>query len=331
MIVSRAPFRISLAGGGTDYQAWFRENGGAVLAATIQRYCYVTCRPLPPFYRHKSRIVWSEIELVEDHDTIRHPVIRAALRTLGIEDGIEMHHLSDVPAYSGLGSSSAFVVAVLNALTHLKDRGLDKPDLAREAIRFEQTVLNEICGVQDPIQIAHGGINRIDIGRDGRFQVTPLAIPEDSLARLEDGLMLVFLRRQRVSTPFAQATIDSIPTHGRHLARLMELVGEGAAILTDGADLRALGAVLHEGWRIKRQLAETISAPEIDEVYERARTAGAHGGKLLGAGGGGFLLICAEPDRRRAVEAALDGFPCLTVRFERHGAAVFRAEDPHPD
>lgn len=331
MIVSRAPLRISLFGGGTDYHAWFRENGGAVLASTIQSYCYVTCRSLPRFYQHKSRFVWSEIELVDDHETVKHPVIRAALRHLGVDGGIEMHHQSDLPAYSGLGSSSAFVVAVLNALSTLMERKQEKADLAREAIEFEQNILNEICGVQDPIQIAYGGMNRIDIGRNGSFNVTPLPIPEDKLSRLEDSLMLVFLRRQRVSTPFAQATIDGIPKHRRELTRMMDLVEHGTEILSNGADLGALGEMLHEGWRIKRELADAISAPEIDEVYERARKAGARGGKLLGAGGGGFMLVCADPDKKDGVAEALNGFPCLPVRFERYGATVFRAEDPHPD
>jgi len=331
MIVSRAPFRISLFGGGTDYHAWFRENGGAVLASTIQSYCYVTCRSLPRFHRHKSRFVWSEIELVEDHDTVKHPVIRAALRHLGVDDGIEMHHQSDLPAYSGLGSSSAFVVAVLNALSALLERERSKEELAREAIEFEQNILSEICGVQDPIQIAFGGVNRIDIGQNGSFDVTPLPIPEDKLSRLEDGLMLVFLRRQRISTAFAQATIDSIPKRRRELARIMDLVEHGTELLSNGADLDAFGEMLHESWHIKRELADSISAPEIDDVYERARAAGARGGKLLGAGGGGFMLICVDPDKKDSVARALDGFPCLPVRFERYGATVFRAEDPHPD
>ena len=192
MIISRTPFRISFFGGGTDYEPWFREHGGAVLATTIDKYCYLHCRFLPPFFDYKSRLVWSEIECVSDHKTIRHPVIRAVLEILGIEDGVEVHHHADLPARSGLGSSSSFTNAMLFAAHALRGRMICKRELAEQAIHVEREMLHENVGVQDQIETAHGGLNKILIGRDGSFTVEPVIAPKPRISRFHEHLMLFF-------------------------------------------------------------------------------------------------------------------------------------------
>lgn len=325
MIITRTPFRISFLGGGSDYPAWFREHGGAVLGTAIDKYCYISVRRLPPFFEHRHRIVYSKIELVQDVAEIRHPAVRSVLAELGVSEGLEIHHDGDLPARSGLGSSSAFTVGLLNAVHALKGRRLDARTLGAEAIRIEQEVLEEHVGCQDQIWAAFGGLNRIDFRPDGAFEVTPLPVSASRRAELESSLLLVFTGLSRFAPDLARAQIDNIRrrSNASELGLLRAMVDEGQAILVDErTPLAELGRLLHESWQLKRALAEGVTTPLVDEIYAAAREAGASGGKLMGAGGGGFMVFLVEPSRRAHVAERLARLVQVPVRVEREGSRV---------
>ena len=322
MIISRTPYRMSFFGGGTDYPAWFRQHGGAVLSTTINRYCYITCRYLPPFFAHKSRIVWSQIEQVNDNAEIHHPVIRAVVDWLGIEDGLEIHHDGDLPARSGLGSSSAFTVGILHALQALRGEMVGKRALSEQAIYVEQELLAESVGVQDQIETTYGGLNRIEIRRDGTFDVTPIVVPDVRLAHLQDHILLFYTGVSRQASTVAADQIAAIPEKTRELRQMREMVDEAISILTSERDLSDFGRLLHQSWEIKRSLSAKVAPGFINEIYESARRAGAIGGKLLGAGGGGFLMLFVAPEQHQSVLDALAQLLVVPIEFERSGTQL---------
>ncbi|MBI3709550.1 MAG: kinase [Proteobacteria bacterium] len=328
MIISRTPFRVSFFGGGTDYPGWYREHGGAVLATTINRYCYITCRFLPPFFEHRSRIVWSRIELVKERSEIAHPAARATLEYLGIDQGVEIHHDGDLPARSGLGSSSAFTVGLLNALHRLKGERLDKAALAREAIHVELDLLKEGVGVQDQIATAHGGLNRIDIAPDGAFAVRPLAVANARVEELQRHLLLFYTGVPRSASEIAQAQVAAIPQRQSELTAMRRLVDEAAALLAATTEIGEFGRLLDETWRLKRSLSARIAPAFVDDIYARARGAGALGGKLLGAGGGGFMLIFARPDDHQRVLTALADLLVVPIAFDDRGSEIIFEDTP---
>jgi len=322
MIIVRTPFRVSFFGGGTDYPAWFHEQPGAVLATTIDKYCYISVRPLPPFFEHTSRIVWSQIEAVRDHAEIRHPAVREALAVLGIPGGVELHHQGDLPARTGIGSSSAFTVGVLHALYALQGQMVSKARLAREAIHLEQQRLKENVGSQDQVLAAFGGLNRVDFTADDAFQVTPVTLRPDRLAALERDLLLFFTGFSRNASEIAKAQVELTGHRGSELRRMYEMVEQAIAILDGTASLDEFGRLLHEGWRLKRSLTPIISTPRIDEIYAAALAAGALGGKLLGAGAGGFMVLFVRPERKAAVRARLSSLLEVPFAFERAGSQI---------
>jgi len=322
MIISRTPFRISFFGGGTDYPVWFREHGGAVLTTTIDKYCYITCRYLPPFFEHSSRLVYSKVETVASNDQIEHPAVRGVLRHLNVTDGLEIHHDGDLPAKTGLGSSSSFTVGFLHALYGLQGRMPTKMQLANEAIHVEQNVLKESVGSQDQVIAAFGGFNRIDFPADHHFQVSPVILNDERRARLQEHLMLFFTGFSRTASEIASEQIQATPNKTQELRRMQQMVDEAIHILQGEEDLAAFGRLLHEGWQVKRSLTSRISTPQIDAFYETACRAGAIGGKLLGAGGGGFLLLCVRPEEQGRVKEALRGVLHVPFRFERFGSRI---------
>jgi D-glycero-alpha-D-manno-heptose-7-phosphate kinase len=322
MIISRTPFRISFFGGGTDYAPWYRDHGGRVLATTFNRYCYISARFLPPFFGKRSRIVWSKIELVDHAHEIQHPAVRAGLEFLEISEGIEIHHDGDLPARTGLGSSSAFTVGLLHALYGLKGRMVSKAQLAGDAIYVEQTLLKETVGIQDQIQVAHGGINLINIRQNGEYDVTPVLISHERMHELREHMMLFFTGISRFASDVAQAQIQAIPAKQTELRGIGALVDDALAILTEGKDLMEFGRLLHESWRLKRSLSPMVSNDHVDQIYAAARKAGAAGGKLLGAGGGGFMLIFTAPEHRERVRAALSGLLEIPFEFEFAGSQI---------
>lgn len=314
MIICRTPYRISFFGGGTDYPAWYRQHGGAVLAAGIDKYCYLTCRYLPPFFEHRIRVVYRQIETCSTVDEIGHPVVRAALKFLNIDRGVEIHHDGDLPARSGMGSSSAFTVGLLHALHALRGEMPTKHQLANEAIHLEQNVLNETVGSQDQTIAAHGGLRHVRFQTDGNIEVSPLVIPAARIAELKSNLMLVYTGIVRTAADVAQSYVPGIESRRRQLRIMNQMVDEAIHILTGGVNLLAFGELLHEAWLAKRSLSPMVSNSEVDALYAAALDAGAIGGKLTGAGGGGFLLLFVPPDRQPDVLEALDG--CIHVPFE---------------
>lgn len=323
MIITRTPFRISFFGGGTDFPSWFKDNGGAVLSTTIDKYCYITCRYLPPFFDHKHRIVYSKIENVQRVDEIQHPAVRGILSDFGVTEGLEIHHDGDLPARSGLGSSSSFTVGLLHAMHALKGRMSSKEGLAREAIRIEQDVLKENVGCQDQVAVAHGGLNRIDFLTSGGHIVRPVICSPERTAALEGRLMLFFTGVSRFGSEIAERQIANIGRNAATLERMRAQVDTALQILSDpDTDIDAFGRLLDEAWHFKKQLSDRISTSMIDEIYARAKAAGAIGGKILGAGGGGFILFFAPPERQAAVLEALQDLTHVPFQFERDGSQV---------
>jgi D-glycero-alpha-D-manno-heptose-7-phosphate kinase len=322
LIISRTPYRVSFIGGGTDYHTWYQEYGGAVLTTTINHYCYLHCRLLPAFFKHKSRIIWSRVEEVMDHAEIQHPSVRAILEYLNIQQGIEIHHQGDLPARSGLGSSSAFTVGLLNAMYALRGDISSKRELACEAIHIERDILNENVGVQDQIQTAYGGLNKIEISSNGNFDVTPIVLPHNRLHGLHEHLMLFFTGVSRTASDIAGEKIKAIPNKTQEMHAIRQMVEEGIKVLTQGNDITDFGRLLHEGWMLKRQISSNISPSFIDEIYNRARKAGAIGGKVLGAGGGGFMLFFVPPELKPQVCEALKDLLLVPFEMESSGSQI---------
>lgn len=323
MIITRTPFRISFFGGGTDYPPWYRDHGGAVFATTIDKYCYITCRRLPPFFEHKHRIVYSHIENVRDIEEIKHPAARAVLKWANVVDGLEIHHDGDLPARSGLGSSSAFTVGLAHALYGLRGQMVSKSTLAKDAIHIEQDLIGENVGSQDQVSAAYGGFNRIDFHRDDSFDVTPVIIPVHRRDELRDHLMLCFTGFSRIADEIAKSQIDNFSNREKELNRMREMVDEAIAILADcSVSIDEFGKLLDLSWKYKRSLSDRVSTPEIDQIYDEAMRAGAIGGKILGAGGGGFMLLFAKPEKHAAIRERLKELVHVSFNFDDSGSRV---------
>lgn len=323
MIITRTPFRISFFGGGTDYPAWYLEHGGTVLATTIDKYCYITCRHLPPFFEHKHRIVYSHIENVRDIAEIQHPAVRAALGWLKVEQGLEIHHDGDLPARSGLGSSSSFTVGLLHALRALRGQYISKDELANQAIHVEQKIIRENVGSQDQVSAAFGGFNRIEFRQNDSFDVAPVITAPERLADLQSHLMLFFTGVSRIASEVAKAKIENLKNRVRELKTMHAMVDEAISILQNqNTPITAFGELLDQNWQFKRSLSARVSTPEIDALYAMAREAGAAGGKILGAGGGGFLLLFVKPDLQAKVRERLHNLVHVPFRFENSGSRV---------
>ena len=321
MILSRTPFRVSFFGGGSDLPGWYSQHGGCVLTSTIDKYTYLSARHMPPYLGHRYRVSWSHIETVNSREVIRHPSVRGCLQFLRMDEGYEIVHSGDLPARSGLGSSSAFTVGLLHALHGLRHEHVTKAGLAREAIEVEQFVLKETVGIQDQIECAYGGLNLIEIDPDGSYHVRPVSLRPDRLHELQSHLMLFFTGISRTSSGIQDAQVASIASGSVDLAPMAAMAHEGLKVLTGSGPIEAFGELLHDGWMLKRAASSAVSTPEIDDAYTRAMEAGAYGGKLLGAGGGGFLLIFARPQEQQAVRSALGMLECPVV-FERAGTQI---------
>jgi len=323
MVITSTPLRISFFGGGTDYPVWYQQHGGAVLSTTINKYCYITCRRLPPFFEYHSRVSYSKVENVRRNDTIEHPSVRGCLQFLGIEEGVEIHHVADLPARTGLGTSSAFTVGLLLGLHALQERMRDKQTLAREAIHVEQELLQEAVGAQDQVSAAYGGFNRINFHSDGTIEVRRVLASANRLAELEGHLALYFTGFSRTASEIANEQIGATPKKEKELAMMLEMVGEGEAIIADPArSLHEFGKLLDDSWKIKRTLTRKITNSEIDDIYQAGLEAGALGGKLLGAGGGGFMLFFVPPDRRQLLRERLKKLLCVPFSFSNKGSHV---------
>lgn len=322
MIISRTPYRISFFGGGTDYHPWYQKHGAAVLATTINHYCYINVRLLPPFFRHHSRIVWSKVEEVTAHHLIEHPSVRATLEYLQINHGVEISHQGDLPARSGLGSSSAFTVGLLNALYGLHGEMVSKRELACEAVHVERDLLKENVGVQDQIETAYGGLNKILIQQDGNFITQPIVLSPQRSQQLQDHLLLFFTGLSRTASEIAGEKIQAIANKENELHEIYKMVDIGTNILLGEQNICEFGHLLHEAWQLKRSLTANIAPRFVDEIYANAQKSGAIGGKLLGAGGGGFILFFAKPEDHARLKEALSDLLWVPFHFENTGSQI---------
>ncbi len=307
MIITRTPYRLSFFGGGTDYNAWYEENGGFVIAVGLAHYCYLTVRYLPPFFEHRSRIVYGKEEnVIKNHDII-HPSVRGCLEYMKISEGVEIHHDGDLPARSGLGSSSSFTVGLLHALYALKQQMKNPRQLAEEAIDVEQNWLKESVGIQDQIMASHGGFRIIEMGPNSNWNVKNLLLPKEYLKSLEDNVLLGFSGISRMSEKHAQNKVDNIKQGktNKELQTIFALAQEALQAFQDQVDFSEIGRILDQSWQCKKRLAEGISADWMDDLYQTAIRNGAYGGKLMGAGGGGFFFFLAPPNKHQQIREAL--------------------------
>lgn len=323
MIITRTPMRISFFGGGTDYPVWYREHGGSVLSTTIDKSCYITTRWLPPFFEYHSRISYSKVENVSSNDKIEHPSVRACLQHLGIDAGVEVHHVADLPARTGLGTSSAFTVGFLLSLYALKNQMRDKHALTAEAIHVERDLLQETVGAQDQASCAHGGFNRINFHTNDAIEVKRMLAPPSRIAELQDHLALYFTGFSRTASEVAKEQVKATPNRKKELTEMHQMVDEAEAIVANPSrSLDEFGRLLHHNWQIKRSLTQMISNSSIDEIYDAGLSAGALGGKILGAGNGGFMLFFVPPEKKNALRLRLKNLLCVPFAFSDRGSDV---------
>lgn len=322
MIISRTPFRISFLGGGTDYPAWYRKYGGEVLGTTIDKYCYLTCRYLPPFFEHRIRVVYSNIENCHTVDEIAHPAVRGVLHHLKMDRGVEIHHDGDLPARSGMGSSSSFTVGLLHALYALKGQIPSKRQLATESIYIEQECLKETVGSQDQVLAAYGGLNHIVFLPNEEISVRPVTITPERITELNSHLMLFYTGIKRTASDIAESYVNNLDGRKNQLRIMKDLVSKGISILNSGQDIVRFGKLLHEAWQAKRSLSPGVSNSHVDGIYDEAMAAGAVGGKLMGAGGGGFMLIFVRPGDQKSVRERLNRLLYVPFKFEFSGSQI---------
>jgi D-glycero-alpha-D-manno-heptose-7-phosphate kinase len=323
MIITRTPLRASFFGGGTDYPVWYKEHGGAVLSTAIDKYCYITCRKMPPFFDYRSRVSYSKVENVANNQDIEHPSVRGCLQFMKVTEGVEIHHVADLPARTGLGTSSAFTVGLLLGLYALANKMRDKHALAQDAIYVEQKVLKETVGVQDQLAAAYGGFNHITFQSDDNIQVKPMLCAPERLAELQNHMALFFTGFARTASEIAQEQVKATPNRTAELTTMHQMVDEAVEIVTNPRrNIREFGTLLHEGWNLKKGLTNRITNATIDDIYDAGRSAGAIGGKLLGAGGGGFMLFFVAPEKREALIARLNKFLYVPFSFSNRGSQV---------
>lgn len=326
MITTKTPFRLSLLGGGLDYPCWFRQHEGLVVGGSINRNCFITARFLPPFHAHKSRFAYSTIELVRENKDIQHRAIRACIEYLGMENlGLEVAHLADLPSRSGTGSSSSFVVGLLHALASLQGRLMLPHELANAAIEIEQQRLGETVGCQDQAFAAHGGIRIIRFRKNGEIDVYPLALTPSHVRELEDHLLLFFTKQQRTSSEVAASYAGTLADRTSEQFAMMRLAEEAIGVI-HAKDWERLGKLIDQSWRIKAGLSDKVTNNEINMLYATARLAGAWGGKITGAGGGGCLILVCPKEKRERIKAALTDAVCIPFRFSESGSSIIFCE-----
>lgn len=322
MIITRTPFRMSFFGGGTDMKDFFTEHGGAVISTTFDKYCYVIVRHLPRFFDYSTELSYSKIERVTSIDDIEHPAIRNAMKMLDMHE-LRLTYEADLPARSGLGTSSSFAVGMLNAFYALKGKYADKKKLADDAIYLERVLCNESGGWQDQIAASFGGFNRINFNKDGTYDVYPLIIHPDRKKQLDDNLLMFFTGFTRFSSDMQKANAKGYHDKTKQLLEMLDLVDRAQEILTDkNSDLDDFGRLLDHTWKLKRQTGGAITTDSIDALYQRGIDAGALGGKLLGAGGGGFLVFYVQPEKKQAVKEAMKDLLYVPFHFEDGGTRV---------
>ena len=322
MIISKTPYRISFFGGGSDYPSWYLKNGGSVLSATIDKYIYISCRDLPPFFEHKYRIVWSQIETVKKISQIKHKSVKEMLKYFNIKNGLEIHYDGDLPARSGVGSSSVFIVGLMNLLNNFLGKHVSKKQLAERSIYFEQKILKDVVGSQDQIAAAYGGFNKIIFNPGGGFVVRPLSIKIKTLNNLNNNLLLVYTGLKRTAHNIAGTYVNKLQKSKKsHILKISNLVEESEKFLRED-NLNDFGKLLHETWLIKKSLSSSISNSTINDIYNIAIKKGALGGKLLGAGGGGFFLFYVNLSKQKYFIKHLSKLISVPFKFSFEGSKI---------
>ena len=323
MIISRTPHRISFFGGGTDYPAYYLKHGGKVLSASIDKYCFLSVRKLPPFFAHKHRIVYSKMENVNTINEIMHPSVRETLRYSEVNYGVSVHHDGDIPARSGMGSSSAFTVGLLNSLYALEGKMITKEHLTKAAIYIEQELIKENVGSQDQTSAAYGGLNIIEFVPNGEIVVAPIIIKPERLRELENNLVLIFTGFSRIAAEVAEDKIQNIPNNNDSLSQMEALVDKAyKIIISPNKSLSEFGELLNETWHLKKKLSNKVTMPEVDELYETAIKSGAIGGKLCGAGRGGFMVFYVEQKNQSKLIGALKRYLHIPFNFDFDGSKI---------
>ncbi|SEP97614.1 D-glycero-alpha-D-manno-heptose-7-phosphate kinase [Lachnospiraceae bacterium RM5] len=327
MVITKTPFRMSFFGGGTDYKEFYEKYGGSVLSTSIDKYCYVTVTHLPRFFDYSNQVTYGIIERTNSTNEIKHPAVRNAMEYLDMHE-LRIVYEAELPARSGLGSSSAFAVGMLNAFYSLKGKYVDKRKLADDAIYLERILCNESGGIQDQIAVSFGGFNRIDFSIDG-YKISPVIISKEKLENLNQNLMLFFTGFSRISSEIALEQKKATSNKTKELLEMKSLVDEAQKIITSKEDINEFGKLLDYTWKLKRGISNRISNNSIDELYNKGISAGALGGKLLGAGGGGFILFYVEKNKQERVKEALKDLLYVPFSFENTGTSVlyYKAED----
>ncbi len=322
MIISRTPHRISFFGGGTDYPEYYLKYGGKTLGVAINKYSYLNIRKLPPFFNYKHRIVYSKQENVNNLDEIIHPSVRETLKYMNIKDGLSIHHDGDIPARSGMGSSSAFTVGLINSINALNGKITSKYNLTKKAIHIEQHLIKENVGSQDQVFAAYGGLNTINFLQNGKISITPILLDKDKMIKFQDNIMLFFSGLSRTASDIVEEQMKRTSINIPNLNKMKNLVDEAYDILTSNRDLREFGELLNSTWELKKSLSSKITNLQIDSMYNKAMKAGAIGGKLLGAGGGGFMSFYVEKKNQEAVKRALSEYLYIPFNFDFDGSKI---------
>jgi len=322
LILSRTPHRISFFGGGTDYPEYYREFGGKTLGVAINQYSYLSVRKLPPYFDFKHRIVYSKQENVTNLDDIIHPSVRETLKYMDVNYGISIHHDGDIPARSGMGSSSSFTIGLINSINALNAKMTSKSELLNESIHIEQNLIKENVGSQDQAFAAYGGLNVIDFLQNGRIVVNPIIMPQDKMLKFQDNIMLFFSGLSRTASDVVAEQMKKTSINVPNLNRMKDLVDDAYDILVSDRNLNEFGELLNSTWELKKSLSSKVTNPQIDAMYSQAMKAGAIGGKLLGAGGGGFMAFYVEKENQEAVKVALKDYLHIPFNFDFDGSKI---------
>lgn len=325
MIISKTPFRVSFFGGGSDHPIWFNEYGGRVISATINKYCYISCRNLKPFFGNHHRLVYSKIENIKPNQTIKHHSIRAVFNFFKIKEGIELHHDGDLPARTGIGSSSSFTVGLINCIDHIYNLKLSKKKISDYAIHIEQNILRESVGCQDQIAASYGGFNIIDFKSKNKYIVKKQNINSKSILSLQNSLVLCFSGITRISNKIEKKKLEYIKRNNMTMHEMSSITNEAAKMIKgENFDLKLFGSLMKETWKLKNSLYQTVSNHKIDDIYSKGIKSGALGGKLLGAGGGGFILFIVENEKKNYFLKKMNKLICIPINFDSHGTKIIK-------
>ena len=320
MIIIRTPYRVSLFGGGTDYPNWYRKNGGAVLSFAIDKYSYINIRELPPFFEHTYRVAYSKVETGKDISDIKHPAVREGFRKFASKSNLELHHHGDLPARSGVGSSSAFAVGLIQALLALDGREISTEELAQMAIDFEQITLDETVGSQDQIACAMGGINYIEFGPGESWKTHKLNLSPSYVKEIEDRIVLLYSGIDRLSSDISKTLLENLESKASIMNRTQKLALDCRDLLIREGDLSLIGPMLNESWELKKEMNSSAVTPLLEDFFSRAKTAGAQGGKILGAGGGGFCLFWMNPSSKDSFIKHMAPTVAVPIRIAQEGS-----------